>query len=136
MQALAASIASLINVLDPQIAAEMPLEEAPPAEAAPADPFAELEFTTENSQNCEQRVLPTLPVVVAMAFSFNDGRSRTVWQGFSMRWWYQDPFDSLLHDPALRAAMVQTFRLSIITGISQAIGVFDCRSWKTLTFQS
>jgi spermidine/putrescine transport system permease protein len=32
-----------------------------------------------------------------------------------MRWWYQDPFDSLLHDPALRGAMVQTFRLSIIT---------------------
>ena len=26
------------------------------------------------------------PVVVAMQFAFNDGRSRSVWQGFSIRW--------------------------------------------------
>lgn len=32
-----------------------------------------------------------------------------------MRWWYQDPFDSFWHDPTLRTAMVQTFRLSFAT---------------------
>jgi spermidine/putrescine transport system permease protein len=56
-----------------------------------------------------------LPVLIAVAFSFNAGRSRSTWQGFSMRWWYQDPFDSLWHDAALRSAMFQTFRLSFLT---------------------
>jgi spermidine/putrescine transport system permease protein len=56
-----------------------------------------------------------LPVLIAIVFSFNAGRSRSTWQGFSLRWWYQDPFDSLWNDPALRSAMFQTFRLSILT---------------------
>jgi spermidine/putrescine transport system permease protein len=56
-----------------------------------------------------------LPVVIAVIFSFNGGRSRISWQGFSMRWWTQDPTDSLLHDGAMRTAMGQTFRLAIIT---------------------
>jgi spermidine/putrescine transport system permease protein len=56
-----------------------------------------------------------VPVVIAIAFSFNAGRSRSTWQGFSLRWWYQDPFDSLWTDPGLRSAMSQTFRLSLLT---------------------
>lgn len=56
-----------------------------------------------------------LPVVIAVIFSFNGGRSRSAWQGFSLRWWTSDPTDSLLHDPAMRQAMIQTYRLSIIT---------------------
>ena len=47
-----------------------------------------------------------------------------------MRWWYQDPFDSLWHDPTLRTAMFQTFRLSFLTvvvavplGTAFAIGI-------------
>ena len=32
-----------------------------------------------------------IPVVVAVLFAFNDGRSRTTWQGFSTRWFYGDP---------------------------------------------
>jgi spermidine/putrescine transport system permease protein len=58
-----------------------------------------------------------LPVVIAIIFSFNSGRSRSSWQGFSLRWWNGDPFNSLFHDEALRAAMFQTFRLSIPTAI-------------------
>jgi spermidine/putrescine transport system permease protein len=57
----------------------------------------------------------TLPVLIAIVFSFNAGRSRSTWQGFSLRWWYQDPFDSLWTDAALRSAMFQTFRLSVLT---------------------
>jgi spermidine/putrescine transport system permease protein len=56
-----------------------------------------------------------LPVLIAVFFSFNDGRSRVTWQGFSLRWWTGDPTDSLLHDAAMRAAMAQTYKLSILT---------------------
>ena len=55
-----------------------------------------------------------LPVVIAVIFSFNDGRSRIVWQGFSMRWWTADPTDSILHDPQMQAALAQTTRLAIL----------------------
>jgi spermidine/putrescine transport system permease protein len=71
-----------------------------------------------------------IPVVIAVVFSFNAGRSRSTWQGFSLRWWTGDPYDSLFHDPSLRAAMLQTFRLSFITvliavplGTAFAIGI-------------
>jgi spermidine/putrescine transport system permease protein len=56
-----------------------------------------------------------LPVAIAVFFSFNDGRSRVAWQGFSLRWWTGDPNDSLLHDAAMRTAMAQTYKLSILT---------------------
>jgi spermidine/putrescine transport system permease protein len=56
-----------------------------------------------------------LPVLIAVVFSFNSGRSRSTWQGFSLRWWWQDPNDSLFHDPALRSALVQSLKLSVIT---------------------
>ncbi|MDH5313487.1 MAG: ABC transporter permease subunit, partial [Actinomycetota bacterium] len=71
-----------------------------------------------------------IPVVIAVVFSFNAGRSRSTWQGFSLRWWTGEPFDALFTDPSLRAAMFQTFRLSIITvliavplGTAFAIGI-------------
>ena len=35
-----------------------------------------------------------VPVVIAILFSFNDGRSRSVWQGFSTRWYWGDPNQS------------------------------------------
>ena len=62
-----------------------------------------------------------LPVVIAVIFSFNAGRSRSTWQGWSLRWWNGDPFDSLFHNPDLRAAMVQTFKLSTVTAVVAVI---------------
>jgi spermidine/putrescine transport system permease protein len=56
-----------------------------------------------------------LPVAIAVLFSFNNGRSRSSWQGFSMRWWTGDPFNSLFHDPALHDAILQSLRLSGLT---------------------
>lgn len=56
-----------------------------------------------------------LPVIVAIVFSFNAGRSRSTWQGFSLRWWWEDPNDSLFHDPAFRGAIPQSFKLSLLT---------------------
>ncbi len=55
-----------------------------------------------------------LPVVIAVIFSFNGGRSRIVWQGFSLRWWTADPTDSILHDQQMLDAIKQTYRLAII----------------------
>ena len=40
-----------------------------------------------------------IPVFIAVVFSFNAGRSRSVWQGFSLRWYFTDPVASVWHDP-------------------------------------
>jgi spermidine/putrescine transport system permease protein len=65
-----------------------------------------------------------LPVAVAVLFSFNNGRSQSVWQGFSWRWYFADPVNSVLHNPDLHAAVVQTLRLSVyVTLITVPLGV-------------
>jgi spermidine/putrescine transport system permease protein len=65
-----------------------------------------------------------LPVALAVLFSFNNGRSQSVWQGFSWRWYYQDPVNSVLHNPDLHAAVIQTVRLSVyVTLITVPLGV-------------
>ena len=53
-----------------------------------------------------------VPVLIAVQFSFNDSRSRTVWQGFSTRWYWGDPVDSVWHDPGLRSALAQSLKLA------------------------
>jgi spermidine/putrescine transport system permease protein len=65
-----------------------------------------------------------VPVALAVLFSFNNGKSQSVWQGFSWRWYYADPVNSVLHDPNLHAAVVQTVRLSVyVTLITVPLGV-------------
>ncbi|MEZ5095906.1 MAG: ABC transporter permease [Nocardioides sp.] len=54
------------------------------------------------------------PVLIAVLFSFNDGRSRTQWQGFSLRWYVSDPLRSVWNDPSLHTALVHTFRLGVV----------------------
>ncbi|HEX6261791.1 MAG TPA: hypothetical protein VF097_02965, partial [Actinomycetota bacterium] len=51
-----------------------------------------------------------VPVVIAVVFSFNAGRSRSAWQGFSFRWYWEDPDLSVLHDPSLQSAMIQSLK--------------------------
>ena len=58
-----------------------------------------------------------LPVLIAIVFSFNAGRSRSVWQGFSLRWWWEDEVDALFTNPAYRSAIPQSFKLAILTVI-------------------
>ena len=53
-----------------------------------------------------------LPVLVAILFSFNAGRSRSVWQGFSIRWWWGDPVQSIFHDPDYTSALKQSLKLA------------------------
>lgn len=76
------------------------------------------------------------PVVIAILFSFNNGRSRSVWQGFSTRWWWGDPNNSVLHDPTLRGALEQSLRLAgldmliaVPLGVGLAIGLTRWRGY-------
>jgi len=65
-----------------------------------------------------------VPVALAVLFSFNNGKSQSAWQGFSWRWYFTDPVNSVLHDPDLHAAVVQTIRLSVyVTLIAVPLGV-------------
>ena len=71
-----------------------------------------------------------VPIVIAVLFSFNNGRSQSSWQGFSWRWYFSDPVNSVLHDPQLHAAVIQTVRLSVLTtviavplGVAFALGI-------------
>ncbi len=65
-----------------------------------------------------------VPVVIAVLFSFNDGRSRSVWQGFSMRWYWGDPNLSVLHDPSMRGALEQSLKLAVLDmAIAVPLGV-------------
>jgi spermidine/putrescine transport system permease protein len=71
-----------------------------------------------------------LPVLIAVLFSFNAGRSRTTWQGFSMTWYYGDPLRSVWHDDTLHTALIHTLRLGVIVtlitiplGVTLALGL-------------
>lgn len=71
-----------------------------------------------------------VPIVIAVQFSFNAGRSRSTWQGFSLQWYFQDPDLSVLHDPSLRLALLQSAKLAglsmLITtplGVALALGL-------------
>jgi spermidine/putrescine transport system permease protein len=71
-----------------------------------------------------------LPVAVAILFAFNAGRSRTTWQGFSLRWFTGDRFGSVLHNPDLQSALKHTLLLAIISvviatplGVTLAMGL-------------
>jgi spermidine/putrescine transport system permease protein len=65
-----------------------------------------------------------VPVVIAIGFSFNAGRSRSVWQGFSLEWWTGHPDLSVLHDPTLTSAIRQSLILAVATmAIATPIGI-------------
>jgi spermidine/putrescine transport system permease protein len=77
-----------------------------------------------------------LPVLIAVRFAFNDGRSRTAFQGWSLRWFTGDPNLSVLHDPTLRTALVHSLVLAVIVmvvsvplGTALALGM---RRWRGL----
>ena len=55
-----------------------------------------------------------VPVLLAIRFAFNSGRSRTSLQGWSLRWFWQDPTLSVFHDPTLQAALKHSLVLAAI----------------------
>ncbi len=71
-----------------------------------------------------------VPILIAIRFSFNEGRSRSTAQGWSLRWYFEDPDLSVWNDPDLRAALFQSLRLSAIAvlvtvplGVALGIGL-------------
>jgi spermidine/putrescine transport system permease protein len=82
-----------------------------------------------------------VPIALAVLFSFNNGKSQSTWQGFSWRWYFSDPVNSVLHDPQLHAAVVQTLRLSVYTtliavplGVAFALGINRWRGYTSASF--
>jgi spermidine/putrescine transport system permease protein len=55
-----------------------------------------------------------VPVLLAIRFAFNEGRSRTEMQGWSLRWFWQDPVLSVFHDPTLLSALRQSLLLAAL----------------------
>jgi len=81
-----------------------------------------------------------VPLGLAVLFSFNNGKSQAAWQGFSLRWYFTDPVNSVLHNPQLHAAVLQTVRLSVYTtliavplGVAFALGI---NRWRGVTASS
>ncbi len=64
-----------------------------------------------------------LPVAIAILFAFNNGRSRTAWQGFSLRW-FTGATGSVFHDSSLQGALGHTLILAVIcVAVSVPLGV-------------
>lgn len=71
-----------------------------------------------------------LPVLVAVRISFNSGRSRSAFQSPSLRWYFDDPLQSVLRDDALRQPLKNTLKLAALSmvfttpiGVMMAVGL-------------
>lgn len=53
-----------------------------------------------------------LPIVVLIVFSFNDSKSRTVWSGFTTRW-----YTELFRDDAIISAFTTTIMVSVLAAL-------------------
>jgi spermidine/putrescine transport system permease protein len=77
-----------------------------------------------------------VPIGIAVLFSFNKGASQATWQGFSTKWYTGSGVTSVLHNPSLHHAVIQTLILGGLTtlicvpiGVGFAIGIDRWRSW-------
>jgi spermidine/putrescine transport system permease protein len=65
-----------------------------------------------------------VPVFIAVAYSFNEGKAQTTWQGFSATRWYVTDVNSVWQDGALRSALFQSLKLSaLVVLIAVPMGV-------------
>ncbi len=75
-----------------------------------------------------------VPVLLAIRFAFNSGRSRTSLQGWSLRWFWEDPNLSVFNDPTLQAALKHSLVLAtIVMLISMPLGTalaLGLRRWE------
>ena len=76
-----------------------------------------------------------VPIAIAVLFSFNKGASQATWQGFSTKWYVGSQVTSVLHNPSLHHAVIQTLVLGGLTtaicvpiGVGFAIGIDRWRS--------
>lgn len=58
------------------------------------------------------------PIIVLIIFSFNEGRSRSAWEGFSLKW-----YGELLHNSAIMDALKTTLLIAVLSAlISTVVG--------------
>lgn len=57
-----------------------------------------------------------LPIVVLIAFSFNDSRSRSVWHGFTTRW-----YEALVHNDLILGSLWITLQVALIATVFATI---------------
>ncbi len=76
-----------------------------------------------------------IPVLIAIQFSFNSTRSRTLWHSFSLRWYTGDPVESVYHSAYLRSCLEQSLKLATLDviiatpiGVALALGLARWRS--------
>ena len=63
-------------------------------------------------------------MLIAIQFSFNNSRSLTVWHGFTTKWYFSDPIDSIWHNASYRGALNQSLKLAALDVlIATPIGV-------------
>jgi spermidine/putrescine transport system permease protein len=78
-------------------------------------------------------VWSVVPVLLAIRFAFNDGRSRTSTQGWSLRWFWEDANLSVFNDPTLQQALVHSLELAaVVMLISVPLGAglaLGMRQW-------
>ncbi len=61
-----------------------------------------------------------IPIVVLIVQSFNAGKSRAKWEGFSFRW-----YEELFHDPNIMNALVITLAIAVLAALfSTILGTF------------
>ena len=73
------------------------------------------------------------PIFVLIVFSFNDSKSRTVWQGFSLRWYVELFQDSQIMSSLYTTLLVAFLSAAIATvaGTFAAIGFYNMkRRWR------
>lgn len=65
------------------------------------------------------------PIAVLIVFSFNDSKSRTIWNGFSLRW-----YESLAENEEIMEALMTTLQVALLSalfatviGVLAAIGI-------------
>ena len=75
-----------------------------------------------------------VPVLIAIQFSFNDGRSRSTWQGFSLQWYCCNE-GSVFEDPSMLHSLRNSLILGVLTlivatplGVALAMGLTRWRS--------
>lgn len=56
------------------------------------------------------------PIIIMIVFSFNDSKSRTVWAGFTLRW-YQE----LFKDDLIMSSLETTIEISVLAALISAI---------------
>lgn len=98
------------------MSAGLTLERPPPVRRFGAwikNPWAQARFLWVGA--IAYLVWTIVPVVIAVAFSFNAGKAQTTWQGFSIDRWYTRDVNSVFQDPALRSALFQSLKLSTLT---------------------